>query len=182
MVKEWTRQTVRAMGVSVLAPLVLLLAAAGVASGGGLGGLGALGQVAGGPALPDLGTPAPAAATLADADIVGADTSEPTAASGTAAPGTGTLPSAPGGGGGGTPGGATDPVNVSPLPPVRTPGTPGSAPQAPAAPSPGTGTPVAPGPVDDVTENTRELGESLPGPLGPTTGDILDLLLPPRSR
>lgn len=179
MVREWTRQAARATGVSLLAPLVLLLAAAAVASGGGLG---ALDQVAGGPALPDLGTPAPAPETLADAEIVGADTSEPPASSGAAAAGgTGPLASAPGGAGGATPGG-NDPVNVSPLPPLEAPDTPNGAAQQPVtpAPSPGGGAPAAP--VDDVIENTRGIGESLPGPLGPTTGDILDLLLPRGSR
>ena len=79
MVREWRRQAARATGISLLAPLVLLVAAALVASSGGLG---ALGQAADGPQLPDLGVPetdSARAGTLADADIVGVDTSEPPA-------------------------------------------------------------------------------------------------------
>ena len=182
MVKEWTRQAARATGVSLLAPVALLLAAAAVASGGGLGGLGALGQLAEGPELPDLGTPVAASETLSDADIVGADTSEPPAASATPGSGPGgPLASGPGGGGR-APG--TGPVAVGPLPPVGGPDTPAAAPQAPGttAPPAGGGAPPAANPVEDIIDTTRGVGESLPGPLGPTTGDILDLLLPPGRR
>jgi hypothetical protein len=181
MVREWTRQAARATGVSLLAPVVLLLAAAAVASGGALGGFGALGQLAGGPDLPDLGTPVAASETLADAEIVGADTSEPAVTSGAVAgDGSGSLASAPGGAGDGAPG-ADGPVAVGPLPPAGAFDTPSAAPQAPAAPAPppADGLPPAADPVEEIIDTTRGVGESLPGPLGPTTGDILDLLLPP---
>ncbi len=188
MVREWTQQAARATGVSLLAPIVLLVSAAVLASGGGLGGLGALGQAAAGPGLPDLGVQATEASagaeSLADADIVGADTSEPpAAATPTGTAGSGPLASGPGGAGNeGTPGSGSDPVNVSPLPPAAAPPQQAApTPQTPSAPAPGGGGAAPADPVGDVIENTRGTVESLPGPLGPTTGDILDLLLPPRS-
>ena len=183
MVRDWTRQAARGAGASLLAPVVLLVGAAAIASGGGLGGLGALGQAAAGPALPDLGAPSATAQTLADAEIVGADTSEPPAATGSPGAGApGSLASGPGGAGSGRPGSGTDPVDVSPLPPSTTPGATSPDPRSPAPPANG-GNPQGPGaPSGDIIEDTRGIAESLPGPLGPTTGDILDLLLPPGAR
>lgn len=188
MVREWSRQATRAVGVSLVAPVVLLLAAGAVASSGGLGGLGSLGQIAGGPDLPDTGVPAGATASLNESDIVGADTSEPPAtgaatadaASGSSPAGAAPSPTPPSSpGGGGEQGGGVD---VSPLP--QPPAAVAPAPPTPVAgsPPPVEVQPPSGGPVGDVIDDVRGIGESLPGPLGPTTGDILDLLLPPGSQ
>ena len=166
---------------SLLAPLVLLVAAAVVASGGGLGGLGALGQVAGGPALPDLARADPPPRT----DLcrrrhrgrghLRADR-PPARRRARARPGP--LASGPQAAAAevAAPRPAPDPVDVSPLPPAgsaRSPRPPRRRrPRRPRRAS----SRRRPIPVDDVIENTRGVGESLPGPLGPTTGDILDLL------
>ena len=83
MVRTWTGQVARAAGASLLAPIVLLLAAGVVASGGGLGGFGSLGEISSGPALPDTGLTAAPGTALADADVRAADLAPP---AGVAAP------------------------------------------------------------------------------------------------
>lgn len=175
------------MGVSLIAPVALLLAAVVVAAGGGgLGGLGSLGQISSGPTLPDTGLESTPRASLAEIQLPTAGLTG-AAAGGTGGPGPGpTGGSAPGGGGGapgpaGGPGGPSEggapvigtPRAQSPAPrrPPTTPPPPAPPPQPPAA--------APPDPVGDAIETTRGLGESLPAPLGPTTGDILDSLLGP---
>ncbi len=180
-VSIWTRQVARAAATSLIAPLALLLAAGVVASGGGLGGIGSLGQIASGPAIPDLGLDSSPASSLEGAEIVGAGVSEPGVPTSPAPP-TGSLASAaPTSAASPTDGGAPPGGRRAPQPPaatIRPPAPPGEdGVRAPSAPSP----PAAPNPGDDLLEATRGIGDLMPGPLGPITGDILNLLLgPPR--
>jgi hypothetical protein len=181
LVRDWRRQAARAAGASLIFPAALLAVAVLVAAGGGLGGLGSLGQVASGPQLPATDAPAPSrAGAVESAGIVAVDPSLRTGAGSAATPGTGAgnSPSA-GGSPRSTPGSGA---------PTATPAPGGSAPVAPVrggtppAPSPGntgggndTGTvPRAPDPVQQIIDDTRGVGKSLPAPLGPTTGPILD--------
>lgn len=177
LVRDWGRQTARATGAALIAP-VLLLAATIVAAGGGLGGLGSLGEITGGPSVPETGLAQAPQASLADAEIVAADLSGAAATAPFAAgPGDVFAPTVPGASPGPGPVGRVDDPRSSPgpSPPAAEPGgPPPSAPVTPIVP------PAAPAPVDDLIDETREIGESLPGPLGPTTGDILDSLLGPR--
>jgi hypothetical protein len=175
----------RAVGASLLVPLVLLLAAAAVAaSGGGLGGLGSLGQLSSGPALPETGLAGATFENSGSAEIVGAQTGEAPTSAATDLPGAGGDALASAGAGGGVtapfapsdgsapvlpPPGADDVVTVPPG--GRPVDEPGSAPPASTTPA---------NPVDQVINDTRRIGESLPGPLGPVAGGILDLLLGPR--
>ena len=172
------------MGASLIAPVALLLAAVVVATGGGgLGGLGSLGQISAGPTLPDIGPVSTPRASLEEAELATAGlapaaTVAPGVAGGgpggASTPVTGGGPEGPGGG----PGGAITPVFGPPgSPPPATGQPPGAVPPA-SAPQP----PAAPpaDPVGDVIDTTRGLGESLPAPLGPTTGDIADSLLGPK--
>ena len=72
---DWGRQTARAAGVSLIAPVALLGAAAVIALGGGvLGGLGSLTQIASGPSLPeaDVGD-LPRSTALGRAQVVSLD-------------------------------------------------------------------------------------------------------------
>ena len=176
------------MGVSLIAPVALLLAAVVVAAGGGgLGGLGSLGQISSGPTLPDTGLESTPRASLAEIQLPTAGLTG-AAAGGTGGPGP-TGGSAPGGGGGapgpaGGPGGPRDgtpPIIGTPRTQSPAPRRPPTTPPSPAPPAPVPQSPAAapPDPVGDVIETTRGLGESLPAPLGPTTGDIIDSLLGP---
>ena len=167
------------MGVSLIAPVALLVAAVVVAAGGGgLGGLGSLGQISSGPTLPDSGPVASPRASLEEAELATAGLTPATVAA-PGGPGAGTTP-APGDGTqdpGKVPAGAITPV-------TGTPGSPPAAGQPPAVGVPPTSTPrppVAPpaDPVGEVIDTTRGLGDALPAPVGPTTGDIVDSLLGP---
>jgi hypothetical protein len=173
----------RAVGASLLVPLVLLLAAAAVAtSGGGLGGLGSLGQLSSGPALPDTGLALATPENSGSAEIVGAEIGESPAPAATDLPGAdGSALAAAGTGG--LPGAFEPTEGGGPVPTPRTPddvvtpprsGAPSEEPAVPAPPAPGSD------PVGEVIDETRQIGESLPGPLGPVTRGILDLLLGPR--
>lgn len=186
LVSHWRRQAARATGITLIAPVALLLAAAIVASGGGLGGLGSLGQIAGGPELPSTGLSPGPAGSVADAEIVSAGLATGTAPGTTAAGTAGTVDggAAPvtGDSPGSGPGVDLVPGAGTPRPPIRPPAG-GQAPPAAAPPAVPPAAPPAspaPDPVADVVDTTRGLGESLPAPLGPTTGEILDSLPGPR--
>jgi len=180
LIGTWRRQAARAAGASLIAPLALLLAAAVVASGGGLGGIGSLSQVASGPALPDIGLESAPAVALEDGEIVEPEVAEPGVPP-PAAPSTGPPASAaPTSSAPPASGGTLLPGRIGPRPrdgetfqpPATLGGEDGATvPSAPAAPEP----------VDDLLEVTRGVGNSMPGPLGPLTNDVLNLLLgPPR--
>ena len=77
LVRTWTGQVARAAGATLIAPLVLLLAAGVVASGGALGSVGSLGEIASGPSLPDIGLASTPGSALEGAEIVGADVPQP---------------------------------------------------------------------------------------------------------
>ena len=176
LVRTWSRQVVRAAGASLIAPLVLLLAAGVVASGGGLGGLGSLGQIASGPSLPDTGLSTASRSSIESAEIVGPDiprarTEPPSAPA--AGPPAGELASA-------TPPGVDAP---SARPPVRAELR--SRTERSTEPTPTTGAGVLlddpargrpPGGPDDLQDATQGLGEALSEPLRPVTDQLLDLL------
>lgn len=176
----WSRQVVRAAGASLIAPIVLLLAAGVMASGGGLGGLDSLGQIASGPSLPDTGLATAPRASIESADVVGTGAPAPSQAT-SPTPSPDSLASA-----------APAPSAPRPAPPAgRAPAselrssagrpTPGSRP-----PGAGTGVlldrpesarpPTVPAPVEELEETTRGLGESVSEPLRPVTNQLLDLL------
>ncbi len=173
------------MGVSLIAPVALLVAAVVVAAGGGgLGGLGSLGQISSGPTLPDLGPVANTRASLQEAERATAGLAPATLA----APGA--VDTGPAGGFAPSPGGRTQDPGRAPAGTI-TPGTgtPGSAPPAtgrpPAVGVPPTSTPRPPAappadPVDEVIDTTRGLGDALPAPLKPPAGEIIDPLLGPK--
>lgn len=177
----WSRQVARAAGASLIAPLVLLLAAGVVASGGGLGGLGSLGQIASGPSLPDTGPTTASSSSIESPEIVGAGVpttravpraAPPAGELASATPATRTAPSA-------APsaqaelGSRTERATEFTPPTRRREGVLVRGP-APASP-PG-------GAVDDLQETTQGLGEALQEPLRPVANQLLDLLrllLPP---
>jgi hypothetical protein len=173
LAQSWYRQTARAAGASLIAPLAILLAAAVVAvGGGGLGGISSLTQIASGPDAPPESSPP---SDLADASVIAAEqtteggralaarTSEPETLSEStpAAPGTGTVPTVPPTGGPGD-GIGTGIGGSEVSPPSQT---------TPSAPPPG--------PIGDLAGNVGGLGESLPPPLQPITNSLLELLLAP---
>jgi hypothetical protein len=172
----WSRQAARAAGASLIAPLVLLLAAGVVASGGGLGGLGSLGQIASGPSLPDTGLRTASSPSVGSAEIVAAAGPAARGAPRSAAP-TGDLASA-------TP--AARAAAPSAAPSVRAELR--SRAERATEPTPptqrregvlvGDTSPAPPpgGPVDELQETTQGLGESLVEPLRPVTNQLLDLL------
>ena len=181
----WSRQVARAAGASLIAPLVLLLAAGVVASGGGLGGLDSLGQIASGPSLPDTGLATASSSSLEGAEIVGAETPRST-----------TAPPSPAGG--------QELASANPpTAPPRAAGTASAAAETDLSRSgespagrprsrPGDGTllqkpdpapPPAPDAVEDLQGTTEGLGESIGEPLRPLGNQLLDLrrlLTPPR--
>ena len=170
-------------------PLVLLLAASVVASGGGLGGFGSLRDIAAGPSLPDVGLAAPPGSALENAEIVGAGLSPPADTSQPPPPATQALASATPPASERAPGGAPATPREAPGrepstkqfklgEPPTTPGT-GVTPTVPPSPlSP----PTVPAPVQDLLEATRGLGDTLREPLAPLTDPILDLLRGPPPR
>ena len=183
LVGTWTRQIARAAGASLIAPLVLLLAAGVVASGGGLGGLDSLGQIASGPSLPNTGLPKASRSTIESAELVG--TAPP--ASGPArstAPPTAIASAAP-------PGAAPSRARAAAAPrtevgssagPVAG-GRPGARGEGTLVEEPTTTAPPAAPPGDELQETTEGLGESIAEPLRPVGNQLLDLLrllgLPP---
>lgn len=184
MVRTWTGQVARAAGASLLAPLVLLLAAGAVASGGGMGGFGSLGEISSGPSLPNIGLSATPGAALADADIVAADLAPPGDVAAPPAPPTGDVASADSPVSG-RPGGRRAPAGFRREVSGRT-----LQPQARSAPGAGEAPPLTiptappvrtPAPVQDLGEVTRDLGEAMRAPFEPLTNAILELLRgPPR--
>ena len=182
----WTRQVARAAGASLIAPLVLLLAAGAVASGGGLGGIGSLSQIASGPSLPDTGLVTASDSSFESAEIVGAELPSPAVPVTTGpAPGGGELAAASPTSPGAPPTVGRGPSTRTIPPPSREfeskPPTPltdtGGTPRLPAAGEPAPG----PNPIDDIEDTTRDLGGSLPEPLRPIANQLIELLLgPPR--
>jgi hypothetical protein len=175
-----------ATGASLLAPVVLLLTAAAVAaSGGGLGGLGSLGQLTSGPELPDIGLASSSFEDSGSAEIVGAQVGEPAGTAATSLPGSGGELLAGGPGVAGLPRVPQSPGDGTGQAPPTTAPTPVTTPNGEITPgndgdAPTTTTPAPADPVGQVIDETRDLGEALPGPLGPVTTGILDLLLGPR--
>lgn len=191
---DWRRQATKAAGVTALAPAVLLGAAVLLAAGAGFGGLSSLGQVADGPPIPSVEQTAPSSggrsASPAQSPVAALATPAPTPGGAAAAPARG------GGIGGGTQVRSTAPVteqqgpaNTSPgtRTPTRTPtpsspSTPqsGSTPTAPSQTAPVTPQapltpqtpqlPSTPGPVQQLLD----IPKTLPNPVGPLTGRLLD--------
>ena len=184
MVRTWTSQVLRAAGASLLAPLVLLLAAGALASGGGMGGFGSLGEISSGPSLPDTGLSAAPGAALDDAQIVGADLPPPADVAVPPASPRGAIASAtrPGGGPAVADGRSRGPGRQELSGRTLGPQGPASRPDNAAPPTiPNAPPPGAPGPVEDLGEVTRGLGEAMRVPLEPLTNAILELLRgPPR--
>lgn len=189
----------RAAGVSLIAPLALLGGAALVAvGGGGFGGLGSLAQIASGPSVPstDLVSAGPRSRSLGPPQVValrldGPRTGRPGSASSAASPGGGVAPPPSGSGPGAPVAPPRREVALNPVAPPAgsAPTTQPSVPQpqrrapAPAPPPPPAAPPAAPAPVNPVSEvinTTRDIGESLPTPLGPTVGNTVDSLVGPR--
>lgn len=170
----------------MIAPLALVLAGTLIAAGGGLDGLASLGEVASGPPLPDIGlerTPAVSlgrdsgtAATAGAAAIAPAPTAGPRGATDAPA-GPARAParvtqvspprrSPP----------ATDGARPAPNAPPATPQDPsGGGTPAPVPPSPA---PIAPAPGQDLVDPARDLIDSLPAPVQPLGGGLLDTLNP----
>lgn len=163
-----------------------MVAAGVVASAGGLGGIGSLGQIASGPSLPDTGLETASSSSLEGAEIVGVDVPERVAPV-PAAPAAGPLASAATAGRPATapvsaerrseavPQGRIEPPTTTPT--LTDPGG-GSQLTPPGRNPPGGGR----NPVEALQETTRGLGDSLPGPLGPITNNLIDLLLGPPPR
>lgn len=184
--RTWTGQVARAAGASLLAPLVLLVAAGALATGGGMGGFGSLGDISSGPSLPDTGLSATRGAALDDAKVLAVDLAPPPDVATPPASASGALASAdpPASGlpatGGGAP--VTSGQDLSgragqPEPPSA-PGTGGVAPPTiPTQPPAG-----KPAPAEDLGEVTRGLGEAIREPLEPLTNAILELLRGPPGR
>ncbi len=171
------------MGVSLIGPVALLVAAVVLVAGGsGLGGLGSLGQISSGPTLPDAGLALSREAALDEAELATAGL----------APATGGAPTRPDAGptqgfepagaeGSQTPaGGPRGTLTPAPGPPRSQPRVTGQPPAAPVPPTPAPQPPAPSGadPIEDVAETTRGL-EPLPDALGPTVDDIVDSLLNP---
>ncbi len=179
----WTGQVARAAGASLLAPLVLLLAAGALASVGGLGGLGSLGEISSGPSLPETGLSGAPGRALEDAQIVGADVAPPAEVAEAPASPTGAIasaapPTAAPAAGGRRRHSGRQAVKREGLEPEQ-PSSPGTgevtthtAPSAPPA------APVA----RELGEVTRELGEAIGAPLDPLTDAIVGLLWGPPPR
>ena len=184
MVRTWTSQVARAAGASLLAPLVLLLVAGAVASGGGMGGFGSLGEISSGPSLPDTGLTATPGEALADAQIVGADLTPPPDVGAPAASASGAIASAtPPGAGPAASGRTAKPggqeLSGQTLGP-QVPSNPGSGPVPPPT-IPAEPPASAPGSAQGLEEVTRGLGDAMRAPLEPLTNAILELLRgPPR--
>ena len=191
LVRTWTGQLARAAGASLLAPLVLLVAAGVVASAGGVGSFGSLREIASGPTLPDIGLAEAPGSALADAEIVGADLAAPPAeAQPPPLPADDALASA-------APPGAPEQAGegVTEAPPQRapqrrsgesfelegSPTTPGGGETSPQAPPAAPVVPV-PAPVEDLLDATRGLGDTLREPLRPITDTLLQLLRGPPPR
>ncbi|HEV2723544.1 MAG TPA: hypothetical protein VGV10_02840 [Thermoleophilaceae bacterium] len=185
LVRTWTGQVARAAGASLLAPLVLLLAAGALASVGGLGGLGSLDEISSGPTLPETGLSAAPGRALADAQI-GRGSAAPAAdvATPPASPiGATASAAAP------APGRAADGprprdsdrqgLTRNRLAPARPPSR-GTG--VITTPAPSTPPRAAPGPLQDLGEVTRELGEAIGAPLDPLTDAIVGLLRRPPPR
>ncbi len=184
MVRTWTGQVARAAGATLIAPLVLLIVAGVVASGGALGSVGSLGEIASGPSLPDVGLASTPGSALEGAEIIGADVpqpadvSEPPSASPQQLASATPLPPGPA---------AVGERVASPEVRTRRPNAeafrlPDPTPTTPARPPAAEPTPQAPAvpqPVDDLLEATRGFGEQLREPLRPLTDAILNLLRPP---
>ena len=190
LVRAWTGQLARAAGASLLAPLVLLVAAGVVASAGGLGSFSSLGEAASGPSLPDIGLAATPGSALEGAEIVGADLSPPPEPASPALPAPEALASA-------APPAADrsgSDVTVSPPEPapprrrgesfeLREPTRPPTGgPPAPTAPPRAPTAPAVPPPVEELLEATRGLGDVLREPLEPLTDTLMELLGPPPRR
>lgn len=175
LVRTWSRQVARAAGASLIAPLVLLLAAGVVASGGGLGGLGSLGQIASGPSLPDTGLTTASSSSVESAEIVVAAPAPAARAAPPSAPPAGELASA-------TPATRAAPSAVpSVQAELRSRAERATEPTPPTPRREGVLVgDTAPDPPPDrgggLEETTQGLGESLVEPLRPVTNQLLDLL------
>jgi len=195
LVRDWRRQMVRAIGASLIAPVALLIAAlVVVAGGGGLGGVGSLTQIAVGPSLPEIDVATVAQeGSLARADVVALRLSGPGGSAAELSPGGGEAATADAGASPAPDGpdgravalipesrpGEPSPIAPSPDPQIRpaSPDVPASAPPPPPPAPPAPPAPTPRPPLTQVIETTRDLSESLPAPLGPTTGEILDFVL-----
>lgn len=189
LVRAWTRQVARAAGASLIAPLVLLLAAGVVASAGGLGGIGSLGQIASGPPLPDTGLETASSSSFEKAEIVGAEVrpraleranpaAPPREALASASvPGTSAPVAGPGAPVTTVPGSTTTPLNgdgQDTNPSLRDEGGGRGTPPGGRRPPRNLG--------EGLRETTQGLSNALPEPLRPVTNNLLDLLLGPPPR
>ncbi len=178
----------RATGISLIAPVVLLVSATLVAaSGGGFGGVESLGQIAAGPPLPEIGVAAAPPSSLGNEELAAIP---PAPSPRTAAPG---APISPGA--------ATAPPAPPPVPrsapnspaddrqlaqqtaPADPPSS--SAPVAqlppPAASAPPTGGPAVQGPRAPVRDLLDQVREGLPQiPIvDPALDEIFNKIVPP---
>ncbi len=172
------------MGVSLIAPGALLVAAiALVAGGGGLGGLGSLGQISSGPTLPDTGLPLSPEASLDEAQVATArlGPGRPAGPGRTDADPTRRFTRTGGGASQGLPGGPGGTITPAPRAPVSRPEVTGRVPVTPVSPTPVLQPPASPPaePINDVADTTREL-EPLPDEFRPTLEDIVDSIVNPQ--
>lgn len=186
LVGSWIRGASAALGFSVALPAAILVAAAGVAlGGGGLGGIGSIGQLVSGPRAPDAGAEAIGGALSADpASLPGGPVELASAGIDGSAPGAGA--DVPGRDRDTDPGGRDPrdpPDRVGPDPgpgPGPGPGNPGGG---------GGGGPPPGGPARQIGDTAKSVTDRLPGPLGPLAGEAIDeavrvgeLLVPPGGR
>jgi hypothetical protein len=180
------RRSVGATGASLAVPVGILVVAAAIVVSGGVGGVGSLGQAFSGPALPDTGTSAKAASATGNVAVTAAVPS-----------GAGTAGAATPTGGGAGGGGLAGPTTPGTTPGPGGPPSPGARTSPPGAPptggggnsSPGGGgggappSSPAPGPVQQIIDTTRGLGNAVPEPVAPVTDEVLDMVLgPPQGR
>ncbi|HWH43306.1 MAG TPA: hypothetical protein VNT32_01110 [Thermoleophilaceae bacterium] len=170
LVRSWIRGASTALGFSVALPAAILVAAAGVAvGGGGLGSLGSIGQLVTGPRAPDAGIGAIGGALAADpASLPGGLTELAGAGLGGGDAGERTD-TPPGGGERDTPGRDREPRDPGDGP---SPG-PGPAP-GPSDPGGGGGGPAPAGPVRQIGDVAKSVTDQLPGPIGPLAGGAVD--------
>jgi hypothetical protein len=179
-VRSWLSGTARAMGISVLVPVVLVVVLLG-ATVGGVGGLGSLRQLVAGPVIPDDRTTGSGRSATRE---------EPTSTL-PAIPTSSLLPAPQGQSKRHARQRSRRNVTRTPGPNKRAPQT--TTPTAPAAPTeqqPGTGSPTPRphplGAVRNLGERVRRAVEPLPAPVGPAASDaietVLDIVDPPRRR
>ena len=178
--QTWLRQALGAAGVSLLAPLALIGAMVALAAGGGFSGLTDLGQLVSGPGVPDSGTSLGSQASIADTDIVGADTTVELASSDAEVDGVAVAGPA-GAGAVSSPDGTFEREARPPSGDTSPPGG-GSPALGGTEPVPAPPPPASAAPVQQLGDTARGINSELPAPIQPVTQEVIDLLLPPPQR